>query len=317
MMNDFYAHGKLLLTAEYMVIHGSSALALPLRVGQSLKRIRSDRRDVFTWMALYEDRPWFSAVFDPLHLKVLESSDPEKASKLTRILEACIELMPSFQKELFTWDVETSLEFSPSWGFGSSSTLTALLAEWAEVNPLDLHFLTAPGSGYDVACAIADGPIVYKIRDGSPHYRHIPFHPPFSDRIYFAWLGSKQQTEKHLKQVIDKIQVGYEEIHRFSRLTEEMISATDLGIFGKLMEEHEEELAGILGMERIAATRLRSLPGHVKSLGAWGGDFVMIISQVDEEELFAYLHERDILVIFRYDDLVLDNISRNKSPETQ
>ncbi|HER09817.1 MAG TPA: hypothetical protein ENO20_13000 [Bacteroides sp.] len=315
-MNTFYAHGKLLISAEYMVMYGSSALALPLRVGQSLKKIRSDRRELFTWTALYEDRPWFRAAIDPLHMKIVESGDPEKALRLKKILEASIELMPSFQKELFTWDVETSLEFSPDWGFGSSSTLTALVAEWAEINPLDLHFKIAPGSGYDVACAIADGPIMYKIRDGSPQYRHIPFHPPFSDQIYFAWLGSKQHTDEHLKQVIEKINPGYEDLHRFSRLTEQMIAATDLRTFGNLMEEHEDALSGILGMEKIAATRFRSLPGHVKSLGAWGGDFVMIASEANAEDLFTYLHDMGIQVIFRYDDLVYDKNASNGHAQT-
>jgi mevalonate kinase len=305
-MNDLYAHGKLLISAEYMVMHGSSALAVPLQMGQSLKRTRSDNRNRFLWNALYENRRWFHTTIDPLHLKIVDSSDPDRAIRLRNMLEACIELMPSFQKELFRWDVETSLEFSPQWGFGSSSTLTALLAEWAEVNPLDLHFMTARGSGYDVACAIADGPILYKIRDGSPHYRHIPFRPPFSEHIYFAWLGMKQDTEAHLKQIEEKFKPGYEEIHHFSRLTEQLVAATDVQTFGDLMKEHEEALSGILGMERISDNRLSSLPGRVKSLGAWGGDFVMILSHVREADLFAYLHDRDIRVIFRYDDLVYD-----------
>ncbi|MFO7934256.1 MAG: GYDIA family GHMP kinase [Bacteroidales bacterium] len=305
-MKTLYAHGKLLISAEYMVMFGSSALAVPLQRGQFLKRIRSQNRDRFVWNAFDEKEKWFHAGIDPVRLKVTETTDPQKAGRLISMLKACIELMPSFQKELFRWDVETVLEFSPDWGFGSSSTLTALLAEWAEVNPLDLHFMTASGSGYDVACAIAEGPILYKIRDGSPHYRHIPFHPPFSDQIYFAWLGHKQDTRQQLDQVSGKIDPGYEWIHRFSRLTEQMIAATDPATFGKLMEEHEEALSGILEMETISDSRFSSLPGYVKSLGAWGGDFVMIVSRVSEKELFAYLHDRNIRVIFRYDDLVYD-----------
>jgi len=44
----------------------------------------------------------------------------------------------------------------------------------------------------------------------------------------------------------------------------------------------------------------------VKSLGAWGGDFVMIASDADEKELLNYLHEKNIKVIFRYGELVYD-----------
>ena len=35
-MLRFYSHGKLLLTAEYVVLDGAKALALPTKYGQSL-----------------------------------------------------------------------------------------------------------------------------------------------------------------------------------------------------------------------------------------------------------------------------------------
>jgi mevalonate kinase len=208
---------------------------------------------------------------------------------------------------LFKWDVETILEFSPQWGFGSSSTLTALLSEWAEVNPLDLHFMISHGSGYDVACAIANGPIHYKIRDNGPHYQHVPFHPPFSNQIYFAWLGNKQSTAKHLDQLPASFNPDYEDIRHFSMLTRKMIEATDLHSFRELMEEHEAVLSKKLGMERISSSRFKGCPGTVKSLGAWGGDFVMIATDSTQKELFDYLYERDINVIFSYADIIYDS----------
>ena len=303
-MNILKAHGKLLLSAEYMVMHGAAALAVPLLRGQQLERIRSQNRKVFSWKAFYEEQPWFRADIDPSNLRILDSDDPEKAERLRELIAACIELMPSFQQELFRWDVETRLDFSPQWGFGSSSTLIALMAEWVEVNPLDLHFMVSEGSGYDVACAIADGPIQYRLRDGSPHYRHIPFQPPFADRLYFAWLGTKQATSAHLKEV--RLKPGFETIHHFSELTRRMIECREAETFGKLMDEHEERLSRFLGMEMVSAQRLAGLPGHVKSLGAWGGDFVMILSGTGEKELFEYLQRKDIRVIFRYNELVYD-----------
>jgi mevalonate kinase len=33
---EFYSHGKLLLTAEYLVLDGANALAFPTKYGQSL-----------------------------------------------------------------------------------------------------------------------------------------------------------------------------------------------------------------------------------------------------------------------------------------
>ncbi|MCK4745619.1 MAG: hypothetical protein KAT15_01215 [Bacteroidales bacterium] len=305
-MNTLYAHGKLLISAEYMVLHGSKALALPLRLGQSLQRIRTENTHALRWRAFYKDHLWFRATFDPGTLKIIDSSDPDKADYLKKMILACIELNPSFQEELFRLDVETHLEFAPEWGFGSSSTLTALLAEWAEVNPLDLHFMTSDGSGYDVACAIADGPVLYRLRDNAPHYQHVPFHPPFSNHLYFAWLGRKQPTALHLEKVTGTLQPGYETIHQFSGFTEDMVESTDLVSFRELMEEHEEVLSKQLGVEPVSTSRFPGIPGTVKSLGAWGGDFMMIASEANEKELFDYLYERDIKVIYRYGDLVYD-----------
>jgi len=151
-MNPFYAHGKLLISAEYLVLYGSKALAVPLRLGQTLQRIKRNEPHIFSWRAFYQDQLWFRATLDPASLKILSSSDPDKASYLKHLIQECIAMMPSFQEDLFRMDAETTLEFSPEWGFGSSSTLTALMAEWAEVNPLDLHFAVSGGSGFDVAC---------------------------------------------------------------------------------------------------------------------------------------------------------------------
>lgn len=305
-MNTLYAHGKLLISAEYMVMHGSLALAIPLKQGQSLQRIRSENPRFFSWKATYQGQTWFSASLDPSSLKIITSNDPVKAQWLRSLILACIELMPSFQEDLFKWDVETQLDFSPLWGFGSSSTVTALMAEWAEVNPLDLHFMISEGSGYDVACAIADGPIVYRIRDDAPHYQHVEFIPSFSDQIYFAWLGTKQPTADHLKEKAESFQPTYEDIHAFSCFTKAMIQAPDLTSFQQLMEEHELKLAKILKTERISVSHFPGIPGTVKSLGAWGGDFVMIVSSAHQNDLFNYLYDKGIKVIYRYQDIAFN-----------
>lgn len=303
-MKAFRAHGKLLISAEYMVLHGSKALAVPLQNGQVLQRIRSENRNVFSWKAHYGSEIWFSASYDPSSLRILKTSDQEKAESLKKLIQACIELIPSFQQELFTWDVETDLEFSPLWGFGSSSTLTALMAEWADVNPLDLHFMISEGSGYDVACAIAERPILYWLREDGPHYQHVPFDPPFADQLYFVWLGTKQNTREHLVRIAEHMDPGYEELLHFNSISQKMIEATVLSDFQQLMEEHENRLSALIKLERVSTSRFHDLPGSVKSMGAWGGDFVMIASDADPENLYNYLNGKGFFTIFKYKDLV-------------
>lgn len=304
-MSIFRAHGKLLLSAEYMVMHGSEALAIPLNKGQLLQISRTPDRDRFTWRAFEDEQEWFSVTLHPGSMQIIETSDRETASQLMILFEACIELQPAFQKELFFKEALTTLQFSREYGFGSSSTLIALMAEWAEVNPLDLHFMVSDGSGYDVACALADGPILYKLRDQSPHYRHIPFHPDFSDQLYFAWQGRKQPTASHLESISGTFMPGYEQIHYFSQLTTEMVESTTLEGFRKVMEEHEKVLSDILGMEPVSK-EFFDLPGSVKSLGAWGGDFIMIASDAPEKEVVSYLEQKGIKMWYHYNDLVYE-----------
>jgi mevalonate kinase len=305
-MKPFFAHGKLLISAEYMVLHGSLALALPLHKGQTLQRLRSEDRNVFSWDAYETESRWFSAKYNPATLEIIETSDQEKAENLRFLIKTLIEIDPSFQRELFTWDVETVLEFSPKWGFGSSSTLIALMAEWAEINPLDLHFRVSDGSGYDVACALAKRPILYKLREDGPHYRHVLFNPPFAKNLYFVWLGKKQSTAEHLVEMADKINPGYQEILHFTTLTQQMTEATELSEFRQLMEEHEAKLSELIKLDRVSATLFPDLPGSVKSLGAWGGDFVLIATESDSETLYSYLDKKGFNTIFRYNDLVYD-----------
>lgn len=304
-MISYSAHGKLLLSAEYMVMHGATALAVPLKKGQTLKIDHTESSYAFSWKAYFNEKLWFEADFDPGTLKILHSSNQEMALTLKGLLQACIEIMPSFQESLFRKDAITTLDFSPDYGFGSSSTLISLLAEWAEVNPLDLHFMVSDGSGYDVACALADGPITYKLRDHLPRYQHVPFKPSFHENLWFAWLGKKQATEKHLREVRHRIKPGFETIYKFSELTRAMIEAPSLVEFRMAMESHEEELSGILGMEKIAST-FKDLPGSIKSLGAWGGDFVMIATELDGDTLKAYLVKKGIQVIYSYKDLIYE-----------
>ena len=305
-MSLMQAHGKLLISAEYMVLYGSRALAVPLKKGQRLQTIRSANRRVFSWNAYQDEDPWFSADFNPSTLSVVATTDQEKAAYLQTLLKACIELDPAFQSELFDWDVETRLDFSPEWGLGSSSTLTALLAEWADINPLDLHFMVSEGSGYDVACAITDSAIIYSLQDNEPHYQPVLFNPPFAEQLYFVWLGSKQPTADHLAEMAGQLSPDPEMVDYFSTLTRGMLEAVELSDFRILMEDHEAKLSELIRLPRVSETHFPGLLGSVKSLGAWGGDFVMIASEQDPAALFNYLDNMGFTCRFRYKDLVYE-----------
>jgi len=60
----FYSNGKLILTAEYLVLDGAKALAIPTKYGQYLE-VEDISEKVLLWKSLDEhDMVWFEAIFN-------------------------------------------------------------------------------------------------------------------------------------------------------------------------------------------------------------------------------------------------------------
>lgn len=87
-IQSFFAQGKLLLTAEYFVLDGAKALALPTRLGQKMDIHFSEiELDTFEWKAYRSDASlWLDIRFDK------ESLTPnlatEESLRLQKILLA-------------------------------------------------------------------------------------------------------------------------------------------------------------------------------------------------------------------------------------
>lgn len=91
------AHGKLLLTAEYFVLQGAKAIALPLQYGQRMDVSEGRQADVVSWKAFMQEGLWFSCDFQLPDLKIIHSSDAEKAVILQDALKAILKMNPQFK----------------------------------------------------------------------------------------------------------------------------------------------------------------------------------------------------------------------------
>jgi hypothetical protein len=80
--------------------------------------------------------------------------------------------------------------------------------------------------------------------------------------------------------------------------------ATDLIGFDYLIREHEALIARILKMDRAKDLYFSDFWGEIKSLGAWGGDFVLATSNRSLEETKLYFRERGFNICLKYDDLI-------------
>ena len=138
-IQNFYAHGKLLISGEYLVLRGAKALAIPLKYGQSLQIIASDGKPQLIWKANYPGKKWFKAIYNTSYLDIQETDNPELAQRLQNILKEARQLNPAFLTQQANITAISSLNFPPEWGIGSSSSLMANIGRWAKVDPFELN----------------------------------------------------------------------------------------------------------------------------------------------------------------------------------
>lgn len=326
----YHSHGKFLLTGEYLVLKGALSLALPLKLGQSLEveQLETNNNQLH-WESWQPERKWFSVTLNRENLVNFSADDSDKAMRLSQILLAVKQLNP---KAFEGNDIKftTRLDFDPNWGLGSSSTLIANLAQWAKVNPYELLKLTFGGSGYDLACATAEGPIYYQlvnlesalrqaqgpqqvkgvepVETPIPMVEIVDFNPPFAEHLYFVYQGQKQSSSKEIKAFLEKANPIdlQKDIEAVSDISRSVPRCQNLDEFGLLMQCHERIIARCIGQEPIQK-RFPDFEGVLKSLGAWGGDFILAATEWDEKEVKDYFKTFGLEVVFGYNDLVLGN----------
>ena len=304
---DSRAQGKLLLTAEYAVLDGALALALPVRYGQSLLVMPGEASGQLQWRSLDErGQPWFEARFDSADLSVVQTDQPETAATLRQILRRCRTQNQEFlQPAAGGYQVFTQTDFPRQWGLGTSSTLIALLAQWAEVDPYGVLFDTLGGSGYDIACAFAKGPLLYHLVEGTPQVQPVAFAPAFSEQLFFVFLDKKQDSRAGIRHYRERVQNKAGLLSELSLLTERCLLAGTLEEFGSLLNEHEALISAALGLPRVRDLYFPDFPGLVKSLGAWGGDFVLAASPAPGDAIRQYFAEKGFFTCIPYRDMVL------------
>jgi len=296
------AQGKLLLTGEYFVLDGALALALPVRYGQTLQVATAPEN--LHWQSLDHDgQPWFSAEFSMPKLNSIAATDPKTAETLVRLFAACRQQNPAFLTDHPGLQVITRNDFPRQWGLGTSSTLLAALARWAKVNPYSVLFDTLGGSGYDLACAYAEGPIWYQLQNGQPMVQPVDFQPPFADQLYFVYLDKKQDSRAGIERYRSQAREKHDYVEQISALTRRCTEATTLAAFENALAEHEDLVSEVLGLPRAKTLFFNDFWGEVKSLGAWGGDFVLVTSERSAEETQAFFNEKGFRVFIFYRDM--------------
>lgn len=305
----YYGHGKLLLTGEYFILDGAQGLALPTCVGQSMGiRYEQSYSPKLNWKSYdVHGNLWLEANFEFWHFNILDENPSEEVIQLQKILKQARIQNKHFLRDSQDVYVQTQLGFPREWGLGSSSTLLYNTAQWAYTSPFELAKETFGGSGYDIACAGSDGPIIYHLEEGSPHWSTVSFFPEFHENLYFVYLGSKQNTRDSINEYRKKYQVKESEIERINQITSELVNCVDFNHFCDLIAEHEQLVSGAIGVDPIAK-KFSDFKGSLKSLGAWGGDFILAGSEeMNFEEVQNYFSSHGLKTVIPFKEFILPN----------
>lgn len=293
----FYGHGKLLLTGEYAVLDGAKALSIPTRFGQSLEVTSiADNQKHISWESFTVDNEkWLS----------YDSNDSLQADEnemLEKILNVIKELNPdAFGTDSFQF--KTQLEFNRKWGLGSSSTLLYCLAKWANIDAFTLLEKTFGGSGYDLASAGEDNAIFYSIKDKKASWETIDLKLPMQDHLFFVYLGKKKNSREAIAHYRETKSTDAF-LQKITDLGTAFIKAKDLQTIQGIILEHETILSERLKTPTLNNSIFADLNGAAKSLGGWGGDFVLIATEWTKDELIKYIKTKQMETIFSFDEMI-------------
>ncbi|MFN4300304.1 MAG: GYDIA family GHMP kinase [Thermaurantimonas sp.] len=296
---ETYAYGKLMLTGEYAVMHGARALALPTRYGQQLKATPLPNCNILIWQARDADgQVWLEVTFEGKELIPHESTT--EAEILKNLLKKAQELNPVFKYTGF--QVETRLEFSRHWGLGSSSTLVALIANWAQCDAFELFFSTLSGSGYDVAVSLHGKPLLYKLDQPKPDIQLLQYSMPDEDSLRFLYLGKKQSSQAELSRTAS-VQVDPVLINEVDAISLELSRVNNSADFDYLLQQHEVLISRLIGLPTIKQLLFKEYPLLIKSLGAWGGDFALV--RIATESDIRYFKNKRYELILPAGEMIL------------
>lgn len=298
---EFKSNGKLLITSEYLVMKGATALAIPAKLDQELT-IKSTNTDFIYWESFDKNNLiWYKEKFFLDKGSLIYHGKKNKISDLIIRLFDYIHRFNDPKKSIgneFIW----KLNFDRNWGLGSSSTLINNLSKWAKVNPYKLLFSVFNGSGYDIACCDKSNPIIFQKKDDYLSFSNTTFNPNFLNNLFLVFLNKKQNTQKSVQNFLKNDAHYIEEINQINNIVNGIQNVKDLTAFESLIERHEKIIANILQIPTIQNEKFPKYNyGIIKSLGSWGGDFVLATG---DERNMDYFREKGFNTVKKISDLL-------------
>ena len=294
----YKSNGKLLITGEYVVLDGATALAIPTKYGQSLT-VTDNNEQTLHWVSKdHRGNIWFETHVD---LTTLTSRNTSKIAKtLCTILQTARIHNTSFLEQSKGVAVLTQLDFPRDWGLGTSSTLINNIAQWAQIDAFTLLKESFGGSGYDIASAQHNTPIFYTLKDNMPKVQPCTLYWSFTKHLFFVHLNQKQDSKQAIN-TYRQLQKDSRILEAITDLSKKTLVCYTLEDLERILNAHEKKIASLLGQATIKELVFPDYPKTIKSLGAWGGDFVLATGNKED---MAYFKAKGYTTIIAFDDMI-------------
>ena len=115
-------------------------------------------------------------------------------------------------------------------------------------------------------------------------------------------LNQKQNSREGIQRFKEKRSNIKDELKEISEISLKMSKATDLAEFEHLIREHEQIISKIIELPTVKEKLFPDYFGEIKSLGAWGGDFVLVTGN---ESTSDYFKQKGYNTILSYSEMVL------------
>ena len=97
--------------------------------------------------------------------------------------------------------------------------------------------------------------------------------------------------------------VNPDHLAEISDLCKSMEQVSDLAAFELLIREAEKIMSAVLDRPRIKEQYFSDFPGEIKSLGSWGGDFILATGDFAETQ--AYFSEKGYETILPFSEMIV------------
>ena len=133
---NYYSCGKLLITAEYLILKGAKGLAIPTKYGQKMSVAKNTEKHIVWEAYSFDNEKWIDCKFD-LNFKLIKSKNTktEYTHSLSKLLKEINEFSPGFAGQGLK--ISTNLEFHRMLYLRAQAPAMLAIAEtvWLQLGP--------------------------------------------------------------------------------------------------------------------------------------------------------------------------------------